>query len=69
MKHNAKIALFDSTEDELAKQAGEIRSKLTSLKVERFTKPAKNSRETKNLRLKLALILTALRQKELNHGK
>jgi ribosomal protein L29 len=68
MKHKDKIAIFDAGLDELTKQIGEIRLKLTQLKLERFTKPAKNTREMKNLRLKLAVLLTALRQKELNHG-
>jgi hypothetical protein len=69
MKHNDKIALINSEASELVKQAGEIRAKLSQMKVDRFTKPAKNIRETKNLHLKLAVILTALQQKELAHGK
>ena len=69
MKKNDKTTIFGLENQELLKQAGEIRTKLLTLKLERFTKPAKNSREMKNLRLKLALIMTALRQKELQNDK
>lgn len=68
MKRKDKTVIFENTADELAKQADEIRVKITQLKVDRFTKPAKNSREIKNLRYKLAIILTAVRQKEMFHG-
>jgi ribosomal protein L29 len=68
MKHKDKISIMDAAAEELTKQAGDIRAKLSGLKIDRFTKPPKNSREVKNLRQKLAVVLTALRQKELQHG-
>jgi ribosomal protein L29 len=68
MKRKDKTAITDATVEELTKQVSDLRTKLTVLKVGRFTKPAKNSRELKNIRLKLAVLLTVLKQKELNHG-
>jgi ribosomal protein L29 len=68
MKRKDKTVVFENTVEELAKQAADIRGKIAQLKVDRFTKPPKNSREVKNLRQKLAVILTAITQKEMLHG-
>jgi hypothetical protein len=52
----------------LQKEVRQIREKINSIKINRFTKPVKNVKEVKHLRNKLALILTSMRQKELNNG-
>ena len=68
MKRKDKITLLESEHEELVKQANDLRAKIAGIKLERYTKPAKNTREVKNLRYKLAVILTAKRSKEMHHG-
>jgi ribosomal protein L29 len=68
MKRKDRTAILESTLDELVKQVADLRGKILKLKIERFSKQTKNQRELKNMRLQLALLLTAIKQKELNHG-
>jgi ribosomal protein L29 len=67
MKKKEKQLLFDTDINSLQKQSRDIKQKLTLMKVSIFTKPLKNTREMKNLRQKLAVIQTVIRNKEMNH--
>lgn len=54
---------------ELKKQGIELKKKLAQLAVSRYTNQSKNIRERKELRRKIAIILTVQKQKENAHGK
>jgi ribosomal protein L29 len=69
MKKKDRNAIKETDAAELKKQAAELRRKLQELALGRHTKPSKNVKERKNLRYKLALVMTELRQKELEHGQ
>ena len=66
MKKKDKNAIAEMSKEELGKHIAETRSKLSQLSVSRYTKQVKNVRETKNLRRRLAVMLTFQRQKELS---
>jgi ribosomal protein L29 len=68
MKRKELSAIMAQESTELQKEARSIRTKLLSMRVARVTKPIKNVREMKTMRQRLAVILTTLQQKELNHG-
>ena len=52
----------------LRKEVAALRKNIVTKQVARMTKPMKNVRELGTMRNKIAVILTAIRQKELNHG-
>jgi ribosomal protein L29 len=68
MRKKDKQTIIDATLAEINKQITDLRSKIKIMKIERFSKASKNVREIKNLRQKLAVILTILKEKELQHG-
>lgn len=65
MKRKEKDILLKSNNTELTKQIKETRIMLGDLAISQKIKPNKNSREARKLRNKLAVLLTAFRQKEL----
>jgi ribosomal protein L29 len=67
MKTKDKTAIMHMDVKELEKQARELREKLTEASITKKTKQIKNSRVTRTERHKLAVVLTALRAKELAH--
>jgi len=69
MKNKDKSLLIQADVQDLVKQAQDLRTKLAALTVSRYTKPSKNVREALFLRKKLAVVLTYIRQKELQYGK
>jgi ribosomal protein L29 len=66
MKKKEKIALHEETVKNLRGQVNELTKKLANLKLARGTTPAKNVREAKMLRQRIAVIKTILRAKELS---
>lgn len=54
--------------EELKKEAATIKKTIYTTMVSRQTKSEKNVREIKKMRNKRAVLLTVIRQKELNHG-
>jgi len=68
MKKKELTTLIASDSEELRKEAASLKRSIITTLVTRRTKPAKNIREVKKMRNKLAIMLTAIRQKELNHG-
>ena len=68
MKKKDRQIIFQTDASELVKQAGELEKALATGEVNRYTNQSKNVRERKNLRRKLAVIRTVIRQKELAHG-
>lgn len=54
--------------EELRKEVSAMKRTIATTLVTRLTKPAKNIREVKKMRNKVAIMLTAIRQKELQHG-
>jgi len=65
MKKINKKIVEDGGISELKKNAEEISDQLAALRLNKYTKPSKNLREYKNLRQKLAIIKTHIREKEL----
>jgi ribosomal protein L29 len=68
MKKKDRQIIFQTDVIELKKQARELEKALAAGEVNRYTNQSKNVRERKNLRRKLAVIRTVIRQKELAHG-
>lgn len=68
MKKKELTTIIASDVEELRKEVSTIKRTITTTLVSRRTKPAKNIREVKKMRNRLAIMLTAIRQKELNHG-
>jgi ribosomal protein L29 len=69
MKKKEKVTLYNQDSAELVKQAAELRRKIDNQRLARYTKPSKNLREANGWRKKLAIILTYIRQKEIQHDK
>jgi hypothetical protein len=67
MKKKDVTALLTTEVDELRKEVSAMKRTITTTLTTRRTKPAKNIREVKKMRNKLAIMLTAIRQKELLH--
>ena len=67
MKTKEKNTLRAMGQAELAKEAEAIGRKLAQLRIAKFTKPAKNTREAGTLRLRLAVVRTILGEKEMAH--
>lgn len=65
MKRKDKETLSKSDLKELSKLISDTRQELVSLGINQNTKPEKNSRKARQLRNKLAVLLTIFRQKEL----
>ncbi len=53
------------SKEELVKELGALEITLRSLRLDRYTKQTKNTREGRQLRKKIAVIQTFMRQKEL----
>jgi len=68
MKKKELTALIASDTEELRKEVVAMKRTIATTLVTRRTKPAKNIREVKKMRNRLAVMLTAIRQKELQHG-
>lgn len=67
MKKKEKSSIQNAGTAELAKIVREGEDKLLGLTVARYTKPAKNVREMRMIRQKIAVAKTVLRTKELQH--
>lgn len=65
MKRKEKDSLINMVASELEKQMLETNQKIMNNAVKRYTEAPKNSRESKMLRNKRAVILTYLRQYQL----
>ncbi len=68
MKKKELTTVMASESEELRKEVVALKRTITTTLVTRRTKPAKNIREVKKMRNKVAVMLTAIRQKELQHG-
>lgn len=68
MKKKEKTALQNMNDTELTKTVREARAKLAEWSVNRYSKQSKNVRESKTIRLKIAVARTYARVKELAHG-
>lgn len=68
MKKKELTTLVASDIEELRKEVSAMKRTITTTSVARRTKPVKNIREVKKMRNRLAIMLTAIRQKELQHG-
>lgn len=67
MKKKEKGSVQNASTAELAKIVREGEDKLLGLNVARYTKPAKNVREMRMIRQKIAVAKTVVRAKELQH--
>lgn len=68
MRKKDKMSLKELDLDMLTKEISQVREKLAGMTISRYTKPSKNVRESKNLRQRLAIVLTLKKEKELIHG-
>jgi ribosomal protein L29 len=68
MKKKEITTVLASDVEELRKEVVSLKRTILTTLVTRRTKPAKNIREVKKMRNRLAILLTAIRQKELQHG-
>lgn len=68
MKAKDKKQLGSMDEAELTKTLVETEKKLAGVVGSRYSKQSVNVREVKNLRYKIAVLRTFIRQKELQHG-
>jgi|GEM_PF-664168 ribosomal protein L29 len=69
MKKRDKDELHAAGVTELGKKAGELRKKIAEVRLTMQTKEVKNRREAKELRRKLAALLSIKREKELTEKK
>lgn len=69
MKKKIKDELHGLKASELVKQAAEIRKQITTERMNMMTKEVKNRRIVKELRRKLAVLLSIERMKALVEGK
>lgn len=69
MKTKEKNALASLKQTELVKEAESIEKKLRQIRLSRFTKPSKNTREAGQLRLRLAVVRTFMHKKETHEEK
>lgn len=65
MKTKEKKSLAHQSKEELVKEITALKGKITTIRLDRFTKQMKNSRETREMRKKIAVMETFIRQKEL----
>jgi ribosomal protein L29 len=68
MKKKELSTISAQDKNELQKEVRTIRAKIIEMNVAKMTKPSKNVRERKSLRNRLAIILSIIRQKELQNG-
>lgn len=68
MKKKERVAYLNSTMEELHKHLTNTESALVHWSIDRHTKQMKNSREKSNMKKKIAVLKTFIRQKELAHG-
>lgn len=66
MKQKEKQTVLHLSVIEIAKQIAEDKEKLALLIRSRYTKPSKNVREAKAIRLRIAYLSTVKHMKELN---
>lgn len=69
MKTKDKKTLMAGETAELIKKLNENNNRLVQLRLDRYTKPMKNVRESKNLRKLNAMIMTQLSERENKNGK
>lgn len=65
MKTKEKKSLVHQSKEELVKETAQLKGKLTTIRLDRFTKQMKNTREAREIRKKIAVMETFIRQKEL----
>lgn len=68
MKKKDRSSIATKSENELVKLAGELSGEINKLGLSRFTQQQKNTRLGRELRKKLAIVKTLLRQKQLGGG-
>ncbi|HCM82414.1 MAG: hypothetical protein UW37_C0009G0012 [Candidatus Gottesmanbacteria bacterium GW2011_GWA2_44_17] len=68
MKYKEKQNLKKTSVPELLKEAEKLEEQQRKIRVDRYTKQMKNSREGKNIRKKIAVILTFIKEKELQNA-
>lgn len=66
MKKKEKTNISGMTKEELISAAVEIKDKLAKIYLDRTTTQVRNTRETRNLRKRQAVILTFLKNKEIH---
>ncbi|MBI2404859.1 50S ribosomal protein L29 [Candidatus Gottesmanbacteria bacterium] len=65
MKKKEKTTLAALSREDAIKELALLKKKLATMRLERFTKQMKNTREGRQIRKKIAVIQTFMRQKEL----
>ncbi len=65
MKKKEKTSLIHASKEELKKQINELQAKLRVIRLDRYTKQLKNTRELREIRRKIAVMQTYIHQKEL----
>lgn len=65
MKKKEKTSVATMSREEATKELGVLQKKLGAMRLARFTKQQRNTREGREMRKKIAVIQTFLRQKEL----
>jgi ribosomal protein L29 len=68
MKKKEITTVVTTDVEELRKEVSALKRTIATTLVNRLTKPAKNVREIKKMRNRVAIMLTAIRQKALQHG-
>jgi ribosomal protein L29 len=68
MKKKEITTLVTTDVEDLRKEVSAMKRTIATTLVSRLSKPAKNVREIKKMRNRVAIMLTAIRQKELQHG-
>lgn len=68
MKKKEKTNIAGNTIEELKTLLTETSDKLVKLGLNRATSQSHNTRESRALRLKKAVIMTTIREKEMHHG-
>ncbi|MFC1626605.1 50S ribosomal protein L29 [Patescibacteria group bacterium] len=69
MKKKEKESLRSLSVDEMRKQMQEMYQKLASLRSSRYTKPSKNVREQKDIKKRIAVIQTVIKETQLYETK
>lgn len=66
MKYKDKQNAQKTTAQDLIKEVAGLEDKLKKIRVDRHVKQIKNSREGKNIRKKIAILLTYIKEKQLS---
>jgi len=64
MKYKEKQSVKKTTVQELLKEIEELEKKLRKLNVDRHVKEMKNTREGRNIRKRIAIVATFLKEKQ-----